>query len=143
MLRRLYQQQPGHAALLHLYHEAARIDPAADTYHEAANGLMQLRPDPDDMSSTALAVYREYLKLAAPRPRLKANTLIALLPLLLRSDELSEAERIVTQLARQTRRDVRLAPLISQLAAALHNAGDHQKGGQYQRLAETWSSPAS
>jgi len=138
LLRQLHRRRPDHPALLRLYYEACRIAPDGDEFHHLANRLLQAAP----ADNGTLALYREYRRLARPRPRLPADTLLTLLPLLLQHGDLQEAERIVARLARRPGRDARLAQAARQLAQALHAAGDGRKGEHYRRLAESWSAPA-
>lgn len=135
-LRRLYTEQPDNPTLLHLYHEAARIEPDSDAYHEASNSLLQLPRTDAAGAAEQVAVYREYIERARPSARFKANTLFAILPKLLQLDATTEAERVVNVLCNRATDDARLPPLLLALAKVLADAGETTKAAHYQHLAK-------
>ncbi len=135
-LRRLYRERPDHPVLLQLYHEAARIDLASDAYHESVNGFLQAHRQNPVFYDQQVGVYRDYLARARPGPRLQAESLLAVLPALLAADQLEDAARLVTALAKRPRPDPRLPAFARALAKSLEAHGDQERARPFHALAQ-------
>lgn len=98
-----------------------RLAPASEEYHRAA-GLAMAQSGID--AAYTLEVFREYIKLAKPLPRLTAETLSALATRALRLRALHDADRAVRLLHSLAPAYPRLPELFEQTEQALTTSGN-------------------
>jgi membrane associated rhomboid family serine protease len=98
-----------------------KLAPGSEEYHRAA-GQAMAQPEIDAVY--ALEVFRDYLKLAKPLPRLTAETLSGLASRALRLRALPDAERAVRLLHSLAPAYPRLPELFEQIEQALSAAGN-------------------
>jgi membrane associated rhomboid family serine protease len=135
---RLAERFPTNLELLRQWHGIARVDPAAEPYHLAANRILVVRAPDARLRAFQREVFTDYLDRAKPGPRLPPATLAAIGIAFARAGDMVPAERAAEALFRHSPAEQGLGALWDALAHALAQAhGDEaslRKAKRYRAL---------
>lgn len=127
LFERLAREYPDNLEILEGLFHATRFGPASESYHAAAQRILQLDPVDDATAQLMVTVYRDYRDRARPRPRLNATIIDRVIELLLRRGDTGEVAPLVRVGLKQPERFPRIADQACRLANRLRNDG-HREG---------------
>ncbi|MDZ7828928.1 MAG: rhomboid family intramembrane serine protease [Halofilum sp. (in: g-proteobacteria)] len=140
----LAREYPDRLEVLEGLFDACRFTPAGEPYHRIARAILD-RPDDDAESSRLfLAVFRDYLARAKPKPRLRNRHVARAIDLMLREGLLDEAEPLIRAGLKRAARFPRIDEYLLRLANRRQQAGERQRArALYRQLLQAFPDTAS
>jgi membrane associated rhomboid family serine protease len=125
------QHRPDDADALRAWFNLARLQPAGDDFHRAAQHIFRLqRQDPATLELQH-ASYLTYLNQARPGARLSPGDMARLARRFTRAQQFEDAQRLCQALARTAPDHVELADTLTVCATGLLQAGRHAQAQQW------------
>jgi len=131
ILRRLADENAGNTPVLEQLYAASKLRPDSEDFHDAARRLLSVTGTDRDTAARVTAVYREYTRLAKPKPRLPIEVLLRLTRHFAAGDDPSEAEKILRALLATGRDIPGLTGAAMAVAKALSRQGHPDKARRY------------
>lgn len=112
-----------------------KLAPASEEYHKAVRAFLRLAARDEPAREMLPEVFRDYLKLAQPRPRLDADLLAGVAEVFTGLGRVAELEQAVRLLHALAPADPRCRRLLLAAAGARRNAGDAGRADELTRMA--------
>lgn len=122
----LQREHPGDPNLAWQLYRAAKYDPAGEDFHQAAKHLMLL-PAAHTTPGQLFDLYREYLTLAKPAPRIGSELSVRLARAFAKDGHCEDAEKLLAHLMKRSPNHGELPELLLALARGYYREGKEEK----------------
>ena len=128
ILDELTEHRPDDYELLTEAYKVAKLAPDSAHYHHVAGRILALPAGNRAALETITETFREYLRIARPRPRLSVTRAAELAQTFAAAGLLSESERLAEMLAKQQAPRPEVASAMLAVGEAMLRAGQPQRG---------------
>jgi membrane associated rhomboid family serine protease len=133
LLRPLVEEHPDNREYLLQWYKAAKLQPASDDFHTAANRIMMLKDKNTKTYQLIYNTYQEYMKRAQPKAKLNAKLCLHLIVTFALGQYFEDAEKLVV-LVKNHKMKEPVADAVLALANAFQKANDATKCRAYLEL---------